>query len=47
MNDVDSIHEFVNDDEIFKGRATNAMIRINDINTKKTDNENAILLEDQ
>ena len=47
MNDVDSINEIVNDQEIFKDRATHAMIRINDINTKKTDNKNAILLEDQ
>ena len=35
MTDEDTINEIVNDEEIFKERTTNAMIRINDINTKK------------
>ena len=33
--DEDTINEIVNDEEIFKERTTHAMIRINDINTKK------------
>ena len=47
LNDTDSINEIVNDEEIFKDRATHAMIRINDINAKKEDNQQAILLNDQ
>ena len=48
MQDGNSINEIVNPDEIFKDRATTAMMRINDINTKKEDdNKPSILLQEQ
>ena len=45
--DSDSINEIVNDNEIFKERATNAMMRINDINTQKEDKKPGIMLQEQ
>jgi hypothetical protein len=47
MNDVDSINEIVNDEEIFKDRTSNAMMRINDINAEKNDQEPGIMLNEQ
>ena len=35
MCDTESINEIINDDEIFKDRTTNAMMRITDANSKK------------
>ena len=35
LNDTDSINEIVNEDEIFKDRVTNAMMRMSDVHTKK------------
>ena len=34
LNDTDSINEIVNEDEIFKDRVTNAMMRMSDVHTK-------------
>ena len=48
MQDTDSINEIVNADEIFKERTTNAMMRINDINTKKEEeNKPSIMLQEK
>ena len=47
LNDSTSINEIVNDEEIFKERATNAKMRINDINTKKDDGKPGIMLKEQ
>ena len=44
--DEDSINEIVNDNEIFKERATNAMMRINDINTQKDDKKPGVMLQE-
>ena len=46
LNDLDSINEIVNDEEIFKERASNAKSRINDINSKKEENQQAILMKE-
>ena len=46
LNDLDSINEIVNDEEIFKERASNAKSRINDINSKKEENQQAVLMKD-
>ena len=47
-DDEDTINEIVNDEEIFKDRTTNAKMRINDINTEKSDNNKPlIMLQDQ
>ena len=34
LNDTDSINEIINEDEIFKDRVTNAMMRMSDVHTK-------------
>ena len=47
LNESGSINEIVNNEEIFKERASNAMMRINDINTKKDDSKSGILLKEQ
>ena len=48
LKDESSINEIVNPDEIFKDRATTAMKRINDINTKKDeDNKSGIMLQEK
>ena len=48
INDDDTINEIVNDEEIFRERATNAKMRINDINSDKNDNKSSlIMLQDQ
>ena len=53
INDIESINEIINDDEIFKRRTHQAMIKINDINDRKKgqdknkDNENIILLQEE
>lgn len=46
LNDLDSINEVVNDEEIFKERTSNAKTRINDINSKKEENQQAILMNE-
>ena len=48
LNDLDSINEIVNDEEIFKERTSNAKTRINDINAKKEEEENqqALLMKE-
>ena len=48
LNDSDTINEIINNDEIFKDRTTNAMMRINDINNNKKDSQKeGILLKEQ
>ena len=47
IQDTDSINEIVNNEEIFKERATKAMERINDINEKKEENNKGIMLQEQ
>lgn len=47
LNDSTSINEIVNNEEIFKERATNAMMKINDINIKKDDEKPGIMLQEQ
>ena len=47
IQDTDSINEIVNNEEIFKERATKAMERINDINEKKEENNKGIILQEQ
>ena len=48
LNDSDTINEIINNDEIFKDRTTNAMMRINDINNnKKESQKEGIMLKEQ
>ena len=48
LNDSDIINEIINNDEIFKDRTTNAMMRINDINNNKKDSQKeGIMLKEQ
>ena len=47
FQDSDSINEIVNNEEIFKERATKAMERINDINEKKEEKNKGIMLQEQ
>ena len=46
LNDLDSINEIVNDEEIFKERTSNAKSKINDINAKKEENQQAVLMKE-
>ena len=48
LNDSDTINEIINNDEIFKDRTTNAMMRINDINNNKKEcQKEGIMLKEQ
>ena len=48
LNDSNTINEIINNDEIFKDRTTNAMMRINDINNNKKDSQKeGIMLKEQ
>ena len=48
LNDINTINEIINNDEIFKDRTTNAMMRINDINNNKKDSQKeGIMLKEQ
>ena len=48
LNDSNTINEIINNDEIFKDRTTNAMMRINDINNNKKEcQKEGIMLKEQ
>ena len=49
MNDISSLDEIINDDEIFKDRSNQAKIKIKNINSRKknNDNEKILLLQEQ
>lgn len=47
LNESGSINEIINNEEIFKERTTNAMIRINDINAKINEQKPGIILQEQ